>query len=180
MPSSKKKIGGVKNRTTATDPMPSGTTGSRKKIGGVRPGVRGVNAESTQMQSCPINCPGEYVGKMWIHSRDCPWVAVLWDAHGATEKQWRCPFDCDPHRLPSGWTHPHDCEFWNHTSQTPFDDAAPSTHDRPVHHLESQLLTERLTREQKREIAKRTNAAYRATFEEFPKALQSDDDDLPF
>jgi hypothetical protein len=73
------------------------------------------------MESCPENCPGEYVGGFWIHSRDCQWASVLWKHHGFTVKDWACPFDCDPIEMSAAWTHPYDCVFWDRTGYTPFD-----------------------------------------------------------
>lgn len=122
------------------------------------------------MQSCPENCPGEYKLGMWVHSATCPWVAVLYEAHGDTEKNWRCPFDCDPMEISVGWTHPWDCPFWNETDQTPFD-SPKRQHDEPINHLESVNLANKLRND---------NEEYRKTFEAFPKALQAEDDDLPF
>lgn len=88
---------------------------------------------------------------MWIHSKWCPWAAVIWKAHGKTVKHWHCPFDCDPHEIPSGWTHPYQCPFWDLTGRTPFDTPAP-----------------------------KVNNGDAESFEAFPEALTEKDDDLPF
>lgn len=123
---SRKKIGGVKNRTTETCQNPLPTTDlPKRKIGGVKTIPRGEAIGSGHMQSCPDNCAGEYVLNMWIHSRDCPWASVLWKAHGKTPKDWHCPFDCDPIEMSSGWTHPHLCPFWDFMGQIPFDHNLP-------------------------------------------------------
>lgn len=165
-----KKIGGVKQTGGGRKSAASSDATPTRKVGGVKPHVRGWKAQSSQMQSCPENCPGEYKQGMWVHSADCPWVAVLYRAHGNVIEEWRCLFDCDPLEMSVGWTHPYDCEFWNRTEQTPFD-TPKRHHDEPINHLASVTLTNKLRND---------NEAYRRTFEAFPEALQAEDDDLPF
>jgi hypothetical protein len=175
-----KKFGGVKQTRRGKSPAVSAADTAPRRIGGVKASARG-----NYLQSCPQNCPGEYIGGMWIHSQDCPWVAVIWKAHGATEKQWRCMYDCNPVELPSGWTHPFDCPFWTRTDQTPFDELPP--HDKPIQSaMESGLLGADTVSKQKERIRRGESQEidpyeiFRKTFEEFPEALRDDDDDLPF
>jgi hypothetical protein len=181
MKSSGKKIGGVKNPTTGTSRNPSTTTDSpRKKFGGVKTVPRGQS--NNGIESCPQNCPGEYVEGMWIHSRDCPWASVLWHAHGKTEKDWHCAYDCDPVQLPSGWTHPITCPFWDRTGRTPFDhpkpDAATLIPVPKQSYLESVLAVKNAEKARKHRAEEAVN--HPQPFSEFPRALAQDDDDLPF
>ena len=121
-----KKFGGVKRRGA----IPAVAIPAAKKFGGVKePVPRGVYGETGFVQSCPINCGGEYIQGMWIHSADCQWAAVLWEAHGKKEKDWNCVYDCDPTRLPSGWTHDFRCPFWDRTGRTPIDTNPPRGSD---------------------------------------------------
>lgn len=117
-----KKFGGIKRRGE----IPAVSTTAKKKFGGVKePVPRGVSGETGFVQSCPQNCPGEYVLGMWIHSANCPWAAVLWEAHGKKAEDWNCPYQCEPTRLPSGWTHDYRCPFWDRTGRTPIDSLPP-------------------------------------------------------
>jgi hypothetical protein len=181
MKSSGKKIGGVKNRTTGTSPTKSRTTDSPKKIGGVKTVPRGMS--NNGVESCPENCPGEYVEGMWIHSKTCPWAAVLWNAHGKTVKDWHCMYDCDPMQLPSGWTHPMTCPFWDRTGRTPFDhpkpDAAKLITQPTKSWLESVVQMKNTEKERLRRA--REAAENPQPFSEFPRALSREEsDDLPF
>lgn len=130
-----KKVGGVKPKRTGrsgtgqwgnTPAAPDVPDVPVRKVGGVKPEARGYGAVmSSQVQSCPTNCPGEYVQGMWIHSKTCHWASVLWKHHGKTEQDWQCPFTCEPITLSMGWTHPFDCPFWDETGRTPFDYTKP-------------------------------------------------------
>lgn len=174
-----KKFGGVKQTRQGKIPAASAVP-SKKKFGGVKEVPRGMS--NNGVESCPQNCPGEYVAGMWIHSRDCPWAAVLWNAHGKTINDWHCQYDCDPIQLPSGWTHPYDCPFWDRTGMTPFDH--PKPHDAELLPPASKGFLDTV-RAQKKEADERIRRAKEAIenpqpFSEFPKALENDDDDLPF
>lgn len=135
-----KRLGGVKVvpaipvrlgdvKAVLAIPVRLGDQRSVKKLGGVKaPVPRGTGPRPAgSVESCPQNCPGEYVEGCWIHSRDCPWSTVLWKDHGFGPADWRCPYACPPVELPNGWTHQHDCRFWDRTGRTPFDHVkAPS------------------------------------------------------
>lgn len=192
-----KKVGGVKR--TRQGKIPAASAAALRKVGGVKnPVPRG--ASGSVVESCPENCPGEYIDGMWIHSSTCPWAAMLWKHHGATDKQWRCPYDCDPIELSSGWTHPYTCPFWDRTGRTPFDHPKPN--DAPVTSAMGGMVSgvagtdyippndkaaqryRQSVKEQKERIRRGQSQALnseeiRRTFEAFPEALR-DDDDLPF
>jgi hypothetical protein len=169
-----KKFGGV--RRQEKKPAASTPDTPKKKIGGVvAPVPRGM--QNSAMESCPINCPGEWIEGMWIHSHDCPWASVLWKAHGATIKKWRCPFDCDPIELPSGWTHPYNCPFWDRTGRTPIDHSPPPG----THRDETQAHSSNRNRRDDSERTVATKHVLPYDFTEFPKALRDKgDDELPF
>jgi hypothetical protein len=144
-------------------PLASSPPKPMRRFAGVKASVRGTNKSVRGVQSCPENCPGEYVEGNWIHSKWCPWASVLWRSHGKTEKDWGCPYGCPPLALPSGWTHQHDCKFWDATGRTPFDHADPFNRRSP----ERPPLP--------------TGSPTGGGFDDFPAALAgSEDDDLPF
>lgn len=106
------------------------TPPTKKKFGVKNPVPRGESTESGAVGSCVVNCPGEWVNGMWIHSQWCKWGAVLWKGHDKTAADWNCPFGCVPIELASGWTHPWQCVFWDETNRTPFDHNAPKPQEK--------------------------------------------------
>lgn len=196
-----KKFGGVKK--AAGGKTPAAVSASPKKVGGVKTPPRG--AVGSTVESCPQNCPGEFVRGMWIHSLDCPWVAVIWKFHGGEIAEWRCLYDCDPITLPSGWTHPYDCPYWNETGKTPFDHVPPPIHDTPIQSamestqlgrmVDRALYDKRSTIHKSNSVKQQKNRIRRGEsstvnteslmeglrdFEKFPQALEPKDDGLPF
>lgn len=137
---------------------------SARKFGVKAPVSRGESAGSGHMQACPVNCPGEYVEGMWIHSDWCRYSAVLWRVHGKTRSDWTCPYSCTPIEISSGWTHPHDCPFWDETGRTPFDHAPPNV-VRSVGRVQ---------------LPRVQPSPSELSFEDFPEALDEDDSELPF
>lgn len=196
-----KKFGGVKNtrgvKSSGVSPTPT------KKIAGVKTIPRG--APGSTVESCPENCPGEFVRGRWIHSSNCPWVAVIWKFHGGDINQWRCPYDCDPVCLPSGWTHYYACPYWSYTGKTPFDQTPPPE-DTPIQSaMESTQIASfgkrsnspsasevgiysGSVKQQKERIRKGYSSTVNTKslmdnirdFEKFPEALEPEDDGLPF
>lgn len=174
-----KKFGGIKKRQGATPAADVVDSVPPRKFGGVKePAARGG---SSVVESCLQNCPGEWIEGMWIHSYDCPWVAVLWFAHGADWKDWRCPYDCDPIELPSGLTHPYTCPFWDRTGKTPFDHEAPHGVIEPT-----QFRTIREKEEQKFNVAQQKERIRRGETKEINseeilrELFPEENDDLPF
>lgn len=116
---------GVRNRGDSPT-VPADVEGVPRTFGVKQVIPRGtVAGVSGDLESCPLNCPGEWIAGMWIHSRECPWAAVLWRGHGYGEKDWQCPYECPALELPSGWTHQPECPFWDRTGRTPFDHNPP-------------------------------------------------------
>lgn len=178
----KKKVGGVKVSRAAmvpgstgdrerislgggrANPVPSGCP-EKKKVGGVTAQAR-TGSTSAHPQSCPQNCQGEIIEGTWVHSRTCPWSSVLWKSHGATAADWRCPFHCPPVEMGLCWTHQQDCKFWDRMGRTPFD-----------HRPQDMKSMQARARAVEQSEAERQRAI---VLQDFPGALDDNDDDLPF
>lgn len=77
------------------------------KVGGLSPSA--ISKGTTRGHRQCLECSGRVIDGNWVHSPDCPHVAVLWDFD---DSSWRCPFGCEGVRLSTSRTHVWDCLFW--------------------------------------------------------------------
>lgn len=166
----RKRAMGVKaHHETSSPQVPSVSRSFGVKNPVPRGGSKGI-------ESCPTNCPGEWLEGMWIHSSDCRWASMLWRSHGKTADDWQCPYECPPIELSSGWTHPYTCPFWDRTGRTPFDHNAPA--DVPPRNPVPPTVPS--VRKTSRRFGARKLAGQRLNFEDLPDMGDIGDDDLPF
>ncbi len=144
-------------------------------------------------------CPGQWIGETWVHSARCPATVVLWFPLGHAPADWTepvyqcCPYHCPGQVLAQSVTHHPDCQFWAETDEVPFGLTPPAAlrpEDIPMMiPPESDSAGLRLPKqgpvpaevwEQQRAQAWKAVKGGDRWMDTHPKALGTDDDELPF